>query len=123
MDTNISNRILEKYPTYKSFFEPSQDTKKMALQSSQKFKSTITTYFTSSNMKYSVLLALIGALIYIVLTLPFTFSTVGKLLNKVGLQEIDKEMISSSLPVKNVVLHGTVFFIIAYFGLLSQKLA
>lgn len=116
MDTNISNRVLEKYPNYKNFFEPKDTVRKLSAVATE-------TWFTKSNIQYCLLLSFLLSILYIVLTLPFTFSTVGQLLSKVGLGDINSSELKTSLPTKNVVFHGFVFFIVVYFGLLSQKLA
>lgn len=112
MDTSISNRILEKYPNYKSFFEPIESVKKFSVAS-------YSTWFTKDNIAYCIKLSIVLSLLYVLLTLPFTFMVVGKSLSKVGLGDLNVHELRSN---KNVLIHSFVFFIISYFILLSQKL-
>ncbi len=124
-----SNRILEKYPTYSSKYGANEVHSRTALKKNrskvERFEvenQSTKKWFTMSNIKSAIILGLILTVLYIVLTLPVMFEYTGNFAEKIGIHDlVDGEGIAASLPVKAVLAHALVFFVVSTSIVMSRK--
>lgn len=105
--SQAATRILEKTP---GGFTPPL----LPIIKKEEFSTIKLTTPSPSRVKYILIVCAILMVFYIILSLPWTYTQVGHLLNKIGLHDtIDGDNLAIILPIRNIMLHGLIFFILA----------